>query len=752
MAKININNNSFNWIYKLGFFIILALPILVIPPYFEPPDWGKTIVFRSIMAILLFLFIFQFLFKKNEISLISLKNNKIAWALGALFIIFLLATIFSVDPNFSLWGSPYRGGGFVNFAFYFAFAILAFFLFKKEDWKKIWLFSIFIGVLVSLLAVIQYYGLFNRIFLAVPDRPPSTMGNPILLAIYLLLLLFPTLLFAVKEKNKHWKTFYIFAMALFLYAILITGSRAVYLGILIGALYFFLFYFKKIKYIKIAIAIFMILLAGVVFYINIASQYPKFLQENKLFQSIAPRLLMVNLTEDPRFAAWQIELNIMKSKPLLGYGPENFAVGFDKYYDSSIPYLDRDVGWYDKAHNIILQIGSEAGILGIIAYLALFAVLFWELNKIKNSDSHKYDIEAHVIQAVLIGYLVANFFSFDSFSTYLISFLLIGYSLHLIEQNSIQNKAQTKTENKKNIWKPAFIFALFCLLIIFIWQYNILPLQINAKINKATDLANQKQCDQAFSLMDKVLPKHTFLDSYIRMKYVESVKTCAGFYPEKNLAYMKKALELMNEAVKVQPLYTRYWIYMGEYTTALASQENNPDIKNNLLKQASDYFDKALQLSPKHQEILIGRLKTKLASGDYKNVQDYSEKCVALYPSLSSCYWYLALSQLYLKDTANADKNMQIAVSKGYDRGSQTSLNELSDVYNFLSDYQGLALVYEKLIAMNPNIAQYHSSLAFIYKELSQYDKARQEALKVLQLSPQSKQNVDAFLKTLPLR
>ena len=199
--KNNSMQNKFRWTYLTGLFMILALPILILPPYFFPADWGKTLIFRSIMAILLFLFAWQTLSRKDEVLLPDLKKSKITWALSALFIVYLLASIFSIDANFSFWGSPYRGGGFVDFAFYFIFTFLAFILFTKKDWQKAWIFSIFTGLLVSLIAVIQYYGLFNRIFLSTPTRPPSTMGNPIILAIYLLLLLFNSLSLGIKENK-----------------------------------------------------------------------------------------------------------------------------------------------------------------------------------------------------------------------------------------------------------------------------------------------------------------------------------------------------------------------------------------------------------------------------------------------------------------------------------------------------------------------------------------------------------------------
>lgn len=445
----------------------------------------------------------------------------------------------------------------------------------------------------------------------------------------------------------------------------------------------------------------------------------------------------------------------------MGYGPENFSVGFDTYYDPSIPYLGGVVGWWDRAHNVIIQTGSDAGLLGIIAYLALWIALFWSLHKSKHQTEHtNTQITIHGIQTALIGYFTANFFSFDSFSTYLIFFLMIGYSLHLTSLNSAEitlNNTQKNADisgkivvNQMSKYKRAPTMILFILLTWFLWQYNMAPFFINAKINKAADLANRKYCSQALGLMETVLLKHSLLDSYARLQYVEFTKTCANFYPENNVAYQKRDLELVSEAVKIQPLYTRYWILLGSSSSTLASQEKNPELKNNLLKQADGYFNKALALAPKHQEIPIEQARMEIIAGNYVIAQEYAKKCIALNPNLGDCYFKLALADIYVKDKNGTQENLELAFKKRYDVNSKPSLDQLSDAYGSIADYQNLVVVYEKLVALDPKIAQYHSSLAYFYGKLGQYDKARQEALKVLELSPESKPNVDAFLKALP--
>jgi len=312
-------------------------------------------------------------------------------------------------------------------------------------------------------------------------------------------------------------------------------------------------------------------------------------------------------------------------------------------------------------------------------------------------------------------------------------------------KNEISNGIQ-----KNTFWKSALIFGLFFILILFLWQYNFVPLKINGQINAADTLANNKKCDEAFLSMDETLKSHSFLDSYVRMEYVEFTIICNKYYPENNLIYAKRGLELLKEAVKIQPFYTRYWISMGTYANSLASNEKDTNTKKTLIKEGEYYLDKAAQLSPRHQEIFIERTKLEITGGNYESAKNYSEKCMALNYNQGSCYFYRAVSEIFLKDYSSATKDIKTATEKGSDVYSEENLKQLANAYASIPDYKNLADVFEKLINVNPNFAQYHSSLAFFYKQLGQYDRARTEALKVLQLSPQSKTNVDEFLKTLP--
>ena len=180
---------------------------------------------------------------------------------------------------------------------------------------------------------------------------------------------------------------------------------------------------------------------------------------------------------------------------------------------------------------------------------------------------------------------------------------------------------------------------MFVVLIIFLWQFSIKPFQINTNINIADNLVTEKKCDQAFTIMDQVVTQETFLYSYSRIKYVEFIKNCASFYPENNLAYAKKGVALMKEAVKIRPSYTRLWIFLGGFTTVIANLEENTQIKADLIKEANGYFDKAFQMSPERQETIIEKAKLDLVEKNYQKMKADTITCININDKLGDCYW-----------------------------------------------------------------------------------------------------------------
>lgn len=73
-----------------------------------------------------------------------------------------------------------------------------------------------------------------------------------------------------------------------------------------------------------------------------------------------------------RLAHWQSALAMWRDYPWSGVGIGNYEVAYARY---ALPKWPMALG---HAHNYYLNIAAEAGLIGLLAYLALWAAIFWQ--------------------------------------------------------------------------------------------------------------------------------------------------------------------------------------------------------------------------------------------------------------------------------------------------------------------------------------------------------------------------------------
>ena len=73
-----------------------------------------------------------------------------------------------------------------------------------------------------------------------------------------------------------------------------------------------------------------------------------------------------------RMAHWQAAVEMFVAHPLLGVGIGNYAAVYPGY---ALPHWDDPLG---HAHNYYLNVAAEAGLIGLAAYLLLWAAAFWQ--------------------------------------------------------------------------------------------------------------------------------------------------------------------------------------------------------------------------------------------------------------------------------------------------------------------------------------------------------------------------------------
>ena len=746
-------------LYLLGFYLILALPLLSAPPLFMPPAFSKALVFRVLLSFFLLCFIYDLLFKREKKPfdrLIQFKPRMLIYLFLALFGLYFISTIFSVDRSFSFWGDPFRGGGFLNLSFYFILSFFSFLVLEKEDWPQIWKFSLFIALLVSLGGIFQKFGIFSPYLKFLPKRPFSSLGNPIHLASYLLFSFFIALLFFLKEKSIFKKVIYAGLLFIFLFTIAITETRAAYLGLFVSFFYFVLFYPQKKWLVK---GIFFFLLLGLVFGFWFLKTQPNFFfPENKLMQEIVDTIKRISWKGlEARRSAWSVYLKGVKERPILGWGLENQEIPFNKYYDPRLPGFGGQFGgdWWDRAHNTLLDIALNAGLPTLFVYLGFLGVLFFELQKAKKDTE---DLFPHTFQTILLGHFVINLTSFDTFSTYLLLFFLFGHSFFILrkkeEKSKVFNLPSLETPQKQ------IVFIFFVVLVfLFSYFFNIKPLLINKEVNIGEYFVTQGNCLKGLSLLEKAISRGSFLAHYSRLKFSHSVQQCINRHQmgdQKEIEYAHKVINYLEQNTKERPLFIKNWFIMATHANFLLAKTKKLGLDKELVKKADFSLKKAQDLAPKRTDLLSEHARFYNLTGQYQKALEKTEKCLFLYENHGFCWWQKGLAEIYLGEIEKGEKSIARAQENGYPVNSKSSILDLVRAYGTLAKqtekkecYQALEWCYKELIKKEPNFPQWHASLAYVYFKLGDFEKAKKEALILLELSPQSKKEVEEFLKLL---
>ncbi|MBN1445131.1 MAG: O-antigen ligase family protein [Candidatus Omnitrophica bacterium] len=225
--------------------------------------------------------------------------------------------------------------------------------FNKKD-VYIWVAA---GIIASFTAIFNFIG--PRKYVV------STFGNPNFFAghIMMLIALASAMLFSKDIKKNERLFLAVFIISAF-FGILATKSRAAISGTLFGT----------------ATLLFLVNIKGT--FIKKWSPYMAILAAGALSYGYAYRWITTNI----RWYIWNAALEMVKVKPLAGWGLGNFTF-FYPYYRIREYFLQPEATPVTiHTHNEYLQILSETGIIGLILFLA-FIVIIIE-NAVRNSAVH----------------------------------------------------------------------------------------------------------------------------------------------------------------------------------------------------------------------------------------------------------------------------------------------------------------------------------------------------------------------------
>jgi O-antigen ligase len=218
----------------------------------------------------------------------------------------------------------------------------------------------------------------------------------------------PILLFLTTARGHGWALRIAGALgaAACIAGIIATHSRGGSIGLAVAVLTFALFSRRK------AIAFVVVLVAAASMMLLAPSSF--------WVRNESTALGAEDLSIEGRLQAWQVAGRAFQERPMLGVGEGAFLEAWSQYapLDS-----DRLYGHRYVAHNLILEVLGELGIVGFLGLAGFITVCVWSAWKARNGELGG---EARAVLAALIGYMVCQMFAGYSTSWFL--YALCGFA------------------------------------------------------------------------------------------------------------------------------------------------------------------------------------------------------------------------------------------------------------------------------------------------------------------------------------
>ncbi len=658
-----------NKIIHYGLYAILLTPLAFWPKALYPFATPKFILFQILVEIVFAAWlIFQLRNGFEDIK--ALKKNYLAIALLIFITISFISALLGVDFQRSFWGiGPRMTGLFAEIHFLVWFLILISYLKNdKEKWNNYLNFSFFVALAVAATSFYQN----PKWVLTVGS---TIFNNPTFVAPYFIFHFFWGLYKTIFNfqfsifKLKGW--FYGAGTILLFIAIILTQIRGALLGLLIGIFAFgFLLIFLNIlnrRLRNILIAVYLIFAIGIAGFWSFRDS--PLIQNISILKKIATASL-AETTVRTRLLTWQLALKGFWDKPILGVGPENFNYLFNAHYN---PHFLKFGGggfeetWFDKPHNAFLEILSETGLVGSLAYVFIWVAISLALYKLFKKGLPAQAGEKFlslILASAFIAYFSAVFFSFDSFGSWFGLFLFLAF---LASHSNTNDNSNTNTRIHTNDTNGNFlknIFVLFVCGVLFVLLY------VNYSIWRA-NLADAdalrafpSNLSQGINLFKKSLNYFTPYKAEYQFDMAASVigaiqKNISLPDLENNLNF---TLDSIDGAIAAHPYNTAYYSDAIKLYNILGEKGKDPTI----LSQAEQFGEKAIKLSPNRQEIMFYLAQTALIRGDTKTAIQWTEKAVEVDPTIRQSHWYLGRLYFVAGRYQNAVAEVKKALDFGY--------------------------------------------------------------------------------------
>jgi tetratricopeptide (TPR) repeat protein/O-antigen ligase len=720
------------WIVIVGAYLLPFVVFYVAGSLFFPFITGKNFYFRIVVEIMaaswlsLAIILPQYRPRKN-------------WALAAFaafVLIMAIADAQGANPFKSFWSNFERMDGWVTLAHLLIYLTVVVSVLNTEKlWRRLFQLSLILSVIIGFKGVSQLLG-WSAIgqggTTGLEARLDATFGNAIYLAVYDLFHVFIAALLWAQEWHERrpgkrtWISIcYGFVILFDTFILLFTGTRGTTLGLIGGGMLAGVIYVSRAEntrgirnYVFGALAV-LVVISGTLY----AARDTSFVNNIGFLTRLA-HISVNDPTVQSRFLNVGMAWKGVQERPLLGWGQENYAIVFDKYYD---PRMYNAEPWFDRVHNSFFDWFVAGGILGIASYLAIFGALLWYLWTSRGFKLY----ESVILIGLFVGYFFHNLFVFDNVSSYILFATMLGY---VIWRESEARKTD-RVVQKQFIPTPGLGFSAagaFILIGALGWWTNVPAIDQNHVLIQALMDGGRGNYDKALTDFQTAANINALGTQEVREQLAQAAAQVSGSNLSADLKqkYIQTAVAEMNKQEQMSPLDARFPLFLG---LIYQSSGDTAD--------AQKAFDLAHKLSPTKQTILYEMGQNALSRGDIQSAIDAFKQAYELETdNIEARLYYAALLIRAGQDTL-ADQLLAPVIPTG-----QAADSRIDAAYAARGEYNKIVAIWEARVLARPDDSSAYFTLSAAYYAAGDKAKAIQTLQDVSQKIPSASDQAQQYI------
>lgn len=710
---------------KLLKWLLLAVPVAVLVygiSFFDGVLFLKTVVFTGLITLSAILFVPGIIQGRYRF-----KATWIDWSLLVFLAAMALSTVFSANPYTSFWSTTNRMTGLFVFLHLAAYYLMVRGVFQgAQNIRRYLRWWLTIGALEAIYIILQQFVKFSWMTPLLEGRSIGTIGNPIFTGDFMAMitLLAGGLLWAT--RSRLWRWIYGVIAALGLISMILLAARGPILGLVAGTICIAVFGLLSsrlklwFKTMILGALVVVVIGGGLLIWVGRDSSFVQSIPVINRFAQIDPREPNVQ----SRLLTWQVGLGAFVEKPLLGYGPENFSIAFQKVYQPVFEALGISATQLDKAHNNLIEYLVTTGLVGALSYLGVFIISLWLILSSMKTVGKKKKVLISVLGAIVIVYFVQGLTSIETLAPLMLFACILAIVANIVGGRPIDVPSRPK------IW---WIVAGVIVIAYGIYsgiQYHVKPAMVSYRLFRANALASQGQFHQALQLAESGVR----LDTFIR----PSVLISFGAQVDENVSYRRDA-----EAAADYMLKSAQW--MEEYSLPHAQGDAIPltilggiysklsSVSDQYITKANQVVEQAVAISPKRALTWLEWGKVFLVGKDYKQAAEKFDYALSLNDKFAEAHILDAIAKAYMGDFSSSAMhiNRLFELEPGLAASSAYS-GLIVDAY--LSHKQNqLAIDFlKRILETYPSADATRGQLAALYKAMGRIADARKEAEYIL--------------------